>query len=63
MNPVERKIKNEIALIERTKPMYVEIEQIHELGSNERKVYCKIKGFKRTVLMRGYNVLATMARV
>ena len=59
----ERKIKYEISLAERTKPMYVDIERVDELGNNERKVFVKVKGFKRTVYMRGYDILATMARI
>ena len=59
----EKKVRYEIALVNRTKPMFVDIERVDELGENERKVFCKIKGFKYTVLMRGDIVLATMARI
>lgn len=59
----ERKLRYEIALVERTKPMFVDIERVNELGNGERKIFCKVKGLKLTVLMRGYNVLATMVRV
>ena len=59
----ERKLRYEIALVQRTRPHFVEIEKVDELGDGERKVFCKVKGFKRTVLMRGSNVLATMARI
>ena len=59
----ERKLRYEIALVERTKPMYVDIERVHELGNGEQKVFCRVKGLKLTVLMRGYIVLATMVRI
>ncbi len=59
----EKILKREIATSQSTRPTYVEIERVDELGNDERKVICKIKGFKRTVLMRGNNVLATMVRV
>ena len=59
----ERELKREIATSQGTRPNFVEIENVQELGGDERKVYVKVKGFKRTVLMRGNNVLATMVRV
>lgn len=59
----ERKLKREIALVASTKPMFVEIERIYELGNDERKVFVKIRGFKYTVFMRGDFVWATMARI
>ena len=59
----ERELKREIATSQGTRPNFVEIENVQELGGDERKVYVKVKGFKRTVLMRGINVLATLVRV
>ena len=59
----EKILKREIATSQNTRPSFVEIEKVEELGGDERKVYAKIKGFKRTILMRGCNVLATRVRV
>ena len=59
----EKMLKREIATSQSTRPCFVEIVKVEELGGEERKVLVKIKGFKRTVFMRGNNVLATMVRV
>ena len=59
----ERKIKHELSLLFRTKPMYIVLERIHELGNDERKVFITVKGFKYTVYMCGYHALAALARV
>ena len=56
----EKKIKRAIAYIESTHFYYIDIE---ELSDDERKVLYKLKGFKYIALMRGYIVLATMARI
>lgn len=63
MNIDEKRIKRAIAYIQSTHFYYIEIEEIQELGGDERKVFCKMKGFKYTALMRGYIVLAIMARI
>lgn len=59
----EKVIKRNIAAVERTKAMYVDIERVFELDNGERKIYAKVKGFKRTIFARGDIVLAVLARI
>ena len=42
----KKKIRFQIAQIERTKPCFVWIEREETLSETEKKVYAKVKGFK-----------------
>lgn len=47
-----KKIRFQIAQIERTRPNFVWIERTEEISETEKKVYAKVKGSKVSCLVK-----------
>ena len=49
----ERKIRFQIAQIQRTKPCNVTIEKVEQLSDDKRKIIAKVKGYRCGCLYKG----------